>query len=65
MAYSKTTPAGLLKLSETARRSALEISEALQSAGVEETKSLRIAIATAKHLEGTDVHVVDFYEDDA
>lgn len=43
-------PACLLQLGEVAREKAIEIANALLTIGMEENKTLRIAIATVKHL---------------
>ena len=47
---STEVPQCMLQLDEAARHRALEIANALLTAGVEESKTLRIAIAVAKHL---------------
>lgn len=41
----------MLELGDTTLGKAIEIANALRSVGVEEGKTLRIAVATAKHLE--------------
>lgn len=50
--FSQSTeiPPSLLQLGEVARSMAMEIANTLRSVGVEESKTLRISIAAARHL---------------
>ncbi len=41
----------MLELGDSTRTNVIEIANALRSAGVEEGKTLRIAVATAKYIE--------------
>ncbi|MCF8155863.1 MAG: hypothetical protein K9K35_07650 [Rhodoferax sp.] len=48
---TRELPTCMLELGDTTLGKAIEIANALRSVGVEEGKTLRIAVATAKHLE--------------